>query len=755
MDCPTSETVAVTERPAPHLVRVHSGHENEPVRRLHRWLSVVLLIAAAALVATLTGVGTAAAQSAGNGLEEQSVNFFDFDPSRGVVRVTIDITLRNVTTDRVDSTGVSRTFFTGYGVAVPVGAENIVATQDGNVLDGNLVSDPEFPAFATYAFDLGAQLFSGQSTSLRVTFDHLGAEPRSPVPWRVNEAYAGFAAFGLGDPGLVTLRISQPFGYEFDEFTDLTGFSASPPDEFGTVVHTRSGMTEDVTITVGLANNDRLVSRPLNVDGVDIQLRSWPDDPEWADFAAARVESGIPELEALIGRPWPVEGNFDVRQSVEPNLAGYAGWFDLRSNEIAVGEELDADTIYHELSHAWFNSRVSTERWLTEGLAQVYAAELIRRDGEEPRTPVAPSAGDPAALQLTDWGDIGSPFEVEEFGYDTSFWVLDQLVDDIGFERTAGVVEALGAGASPYDGVSAVRAPAQDWQRVYDMFVEVGGATTAGELFRTFVVDADDAPLIEQRDLAAAEVASLEERGEPWTLPVGVRNSLELWEIDAVVEGVRDADEVLEQRSILEALEESVGVDEPDTAADPYGRAPRRDTGGIDFSEPMAVLDEAIDLGRQLESRQQQIDPLADVAGVTPPELGTVEGVDDFASAIEAVDEQLHALQRIAEVEEQLADASGIVVTIGRWGSGIERSLDEARTEFEAGDNDGAQATLDSAEDQIDDLAASGALRLSIAGAAAVVLLLLVVLLRRRARNRRFDIGDRVDRDQMMPDHAQ
>jgi hypothetical protein len=718
------------------------------VRRLPRWLPLAALIAIVVMATTLLGAPGAAAQSAGNGLEEQSTNSFEFDPSRGIVRVTIDITLRNVTSDQVEGGFVNRTFFTGYGVAVPVGAENIVATQNGNVLVGELISDPEFPAFATYAFDLGADLFSGQSTTLRVTFDHLGAEPRSPIPWRVNEAYAGFAAFGLGDPGLVTLRIAQPFGYEFDEFTDLTGFTPSPPDAFGTVIHTRAGMTEDTTITVGLANNERLVSRPLDVDGVEIRLRSWPDDPVWADFAATRVESGIPELEALIGSPWPVEGSFDVRQSVEPNLAGYAGWFDLRSNEIAVGEELDADTIYHELSHAWFNSSVSPERWLTEGLAQVYAAELIRRDGETPEEPVTPAADDPAALPLIDWGDIGSPTEIEEFGYNTSFWVLDGLVDEIGFERTGDVVEALRLRSSPYGGTEAVRAPAEEWQRVYDMFVEVGDAATAGDLFRAHVVGADDAALIELRDRAAGEVAALIERGAPWTLPVGVRNSLERWEIDATIEGVRSADAVLELRDTLEELEDAVGVDEPDRAAGPYGAAPVRDVGGIDFSEATAILDESIALGEELRDRQAVIGRLADDAGTTPPVLTAVAGVDDFASGIEAADAQVGALVRIADVDRQLADASGVLATVGRWGSGIERSLDQARTQFEAGDNAGAQASLDSAEEQIDDLAASGALRLSIAGAVVLALFLVLVLLRHRRAHRRDD-GDRVDDDQV------
>jgi hypothetical protein len=653
---------------------MHTGGENGMVRRLHRWLCAVSLISTVAIAASLADADEAAAQSAGNGLEEQSINSFEFDPGRGVVRVAIDITLRNVTTDRVGADGVSRTFFTGYGVAVPAGAENIVATRNGNVLSGSLISDPEFPAFSTYRFDLGTELFSGQSTTLRVTFDHLGAEPRSPVPWRVNEAYAGFAAFGLGDPGLITLRIAQPFGYEFDEFTDLSGFSAGPPDQFGTVVHTRSGLTEDVTITVGLANDDRLVSRPLAVDGVDIQLRSWPDDPVWADFAAARVESGIPALEALIGRPWPVDGSFDVRQSVEPNLAGYAGWFDLQSSEIAVGEELDADTIYHELSHAWFNGNVSTERWLLEGLAQVYAAELIRRDGETPRTPAAPSPGDPSALPLTDWGGIGSPREVEQFGYNASFWLLDQLVDEIGFDRIGAVVEALRLRESPYGGGTAVQIPAQQWQRVYDMFVEVGDASAAGELFRAHVVAADDAALIEQRDRAAAEVGNLAERSAPWTLPVGVRNSLELWEIDTANAGVQAANAVLERRATLESLEASVGVDEPDRAADPYAAAPLRDTGAVDFTEPTTILEEAIDLGEQLEARQQLVDAMAAEAGATPPELAAVDGVVDFASGIAATDDQLRALARIAEVDDQLADASGVLVAVGRWGSDIEQS---------------------------------------------------------------------------------
>jgi hypothetical protein len=691
--------------------------------------------ACAVLIATTASSDRADAQSADNGLEEASVNSFEFDPTRGVVRVTIDIDLRNLTTDRVEGDLIRRTFFDSYYVAVPRGAENIIATRDGAVLEGTLEFDPEFPAFSTYRFPLGTELFSEQSTSVRVTYDHLGAPPRDPVPWRVNEAYAGFVAFGLGDDGLVTLRISQPFGYEFDEFTDLTGFDVSEPDGFATVVHTRAGLDEDTRITVGLANDDRLVSTPLDVEGVDIGLRSWPDDPEWADFAGAKVEAGIPALEELIGTPWPVEGSFSVRQTVEPSRSGYAGWFDAKTSEIAVGEALDADTIYHELSHAWINRRLTTERWFTEGLPQVYAAELVRRDGDEERTPTEPAADDPAARPLTDWTAADDERAVEEYGYATSFWVLDGLVDEIGLDRTRDVVAALGSGSSPYGATSNVERPDVDWKRVYDVLVEVGGATTAGDVFRSHVVGEADAPIIERRDRAAADVAELAERSAPWVLPVGVRNRLERWEIDDVTEAVVAADVVLEQRTELESIEDAVGVDEPDAADVAYASAPMRSTGGVDFGEVTAVLDAAIALGEQLDEQLQGITMVAPEAGVSPPELSDIEGVTDFATGIAATDGQLEAMVRIIELDDQLDAASGFFVTIGRWGSDIERDLDAARAQVERADSDAALEILDSAEVRIDDLAAAGRLRLAVAGALLVVAIgVLVIFWRRRRR---------------------
>ncbi len=708
------------------------------MRRVHRWGLVVSAVLAV-LVAITAAPDRVAAQRADNGLEERSVNSFELDPTRGVVRVTIDIDLRNVTTDRVEGDTLRRTFFESYSVAVPRGAENIVATQNGSVLDGTLVSDPEFPAFSIYRFPLGTDLFSGQSTSVQVTYDHLGAPPRDPVPWRVNEAYAGFVALGLGDDGLVTVRISQPFGYEFDDSTDLAGFEASEPDAFGTIVHTRTGLDADDRITVGLADDDRLVSRPLGVPDADIQLRAWPDDPDWVDFAAVTVETGIPALEELLASRWPIENRLDVRETVEPNLRGYAGWFDRESNEIAVGEELDADTIYHELSHAWFNSAVSTERWFTEGLAQVYAAELVRRDGGSPRQPTPPAADAPGALALTDWASTvgGSDRDTEEYGYGTSFWVVDALVAEIGFDRTREVVNALRDGASAYDVAVTGERPDEDWQRVYDAIVEIGDAVTARDVFQARVVGPDGAGLIEARDRAATDVAGLAQRSSPWSLPLGVRSQLERWDLGEVDDSVLAANDVIERRSIVESLEEVAGIDEPDRAGDVYAAAPAPASGAVAFAEANSILDESIRLGDQLVDRQQRIVSLADPADVTPPDIGDLDGVEDFATGLEAADTQLLAVERIIELDERRASISGPLASIGRWGSDIDGDIDEARLQLESGNAEAALDTLTAAGVRIDDLTLTGAVRLTLVGALVIALLVVALVILRRQRRAR------------------
>lgn len=701
--------------------------------------SCALALVAIVLAVAVVGGDRARAQSEGNGLEETSVNTFLFDASRGVLRVEVDITLTNVTRDQRDGNIIRQRYFDSYYVAVPVGAENIVVTRNGQTLEGELTSDPEFPAFSFYEFPLGFRLFSGNTTNINVTYDHLGAGPRNEVPWRVNAAYASFVAFGLGDDEQVTIRIVRPVGFEFDEFTDLSEYEASEPDGFGSITYTREGGDETFETVVGMSNDDFLAERELDVAGVDIDLRSWPDDPEWADFAAERVEQGIPVLEELIGSEWPVEGDFDVRQTVEPNLYGYAGWFDEASSEIAVGEELDADLIYHELSHAWFNNSLVRERWMSEGLAQVYAAEMVERDGEEPFVATEPSSGDPGYRTLHRWETFEQAPAVEEFGYNASHWVMDELVGEIGFDATRDVLTALADETSPFDPEARAVDRIADWQRFYDLLVEVGGSTLAPEIFEAHVIDLVDAPLLAERDAVVSDLEALRDRSAPYELPEGVRGLVERWDFDDAESAMTDAGDVLDLRDELDALRDTTSIDEPDASADAYASASRSGDGSVDFTEATEPMDASIERGEIVVARIVTIDELADSTSTSPPPLADTPGVDDFATAIEASDDRIDALEQLRDAIDQQRDTTGFAASIGLWGTDVDADLDAARAAIANGDDDAARdatsrarTTLDAATDDGEQRITSAAIGV---GVILLALVLLAVLRRRRRRS--------------------
>lgn len=595
------------------------------MRRMSRFVlsgALALGTAVGALVAVADG--SAAAQSDGNGLEEVSVNRFFIDPTAGVVKVEVEITIRNVTSDTTSGNVITRTFFNGYGIVVPAGAENIVATQNGRTLNGERLTDGPNEAFAFYRFDLAGRVFNGESARITVTYDHAGLPPRSEIPWRANSAYTSYVAFGLGDTGSVTIEILQPAGYEFDEFTDLSDFVASAPNDFGVVTHTRSGLDEEFSLVVGLSNDDRLVSTPLGVDGVDLVIRSWPGDDEWLEFATSKVESGLPELEELIGSPWPPDGDFDIRQTVEPNLYGYAGWFDSDASEIAVGEELDADTLYHELAHAWFNGDVFRGRWLGEGFAQVYASEMVARDGDEPLEPDVPTRFGTGSQALSEWTTVDdnatATFEAQEdYGYNAAFWVVQEMADEIGFAALADVIATAEAGATAYPvpgehPATRTTSPV-DWRYMLDYLERIGGATEAEVVFRDYVVPEEQFDDLDARRAAIDAYDALAVAAAPWIMPVELRDQMDRWAFGRAGEVADAASAVLDLRSELEELSMSTGIAAVslDTAATAFVDA------DDDFVALSTQLDEDIAAAVYLIDQQGIVAEKATATDTAPP----------------------------------------------------------------------------------------------------------------------------------------
>ncbi len=708
-----------------------------------------IAIGLAAAVLAVAAPGAARAQSDGNGLEEISVNTFRIDPEAGFVRVDVTISLRNVTTDRRDGDVIRQRYFDGYGVVVPAGAENIEArSSGGRVLDGEWVSDPTTEAFALFQFDLADDLYSGESTTVTVSYDHRGLPPRSAIPWRSNAAYISLVAFGGGDTGDVSIELVLPAGYALDDFSDVEEFVRQPPDEFGTVTYRAEGLDEDFGALISVSNDDRLVSTPVDVDGASFVIESWPGDEEWITFTRDHLTVGVPGLAALIGSDWPVDEQLAIRETVEPAFAGYAGWFDARASEIAVGEELDAETVFHELSHAWFNDDRFPQRWLTEGFAQTYASEMVRADGDEAREPPAIDKSDPNRQPLSTW-TVSDAEEYEDYGYAASWFVVDAIVDEIGFDAARDVLAAGEDPTSLVYGDPGRRGPdstRRGWERWYDLFELVGGSTVVDELFRAHVLDDAGQERLDERSAARVAYSELERAAAPWSMPVGVREAMNDWVFHRAEQRMDAAAEVVERRGQVEALERETGVRTADLAAAPFADAV------ADFEAPLQILERQLAAGNALVELQSEIAALAKRVEVVMPALGGAryeDEVDDFGDAVGLGRDQLDALARVAAAIDAEAGADDLLSRIGLVNTDIPGALDEARAALEAGDAATAraraaevQAVLASADD-------TGRGRALVAAVAVALLLLVTVGLmvdrRRRRMRRRRSGGGAVD----------
>ena len=150
-----------------------------------------------------------------------------------------------------------------------------------------------------------------------------------------------------------------------------------------------------------------------------------------------------------------------VSEVYTPLLEGYAGFYDPDTNEITISEDLDDLTIIHETSHAWFNKSLFTERWITEGLADEYAARVLRGLDRGYPGPPASNPQEKAAFPLSDWAPPAAIRDVESqdresYGYAASWSLMRRIVDLVGEQ---GMRAAAGRRRRGHHGLSGRGAP--------------------------------------------------------------------------------------------------------------------------------------------------------------------------------------------------------------------------------------------------------------------------------------------------------
>jgi hypothetical protein len=662
-------------------------------------LALLLVLAGALAPAFAPGIPVPAALSpavalAADDIEVTTATTYRVEPEAHRVRVTVDITAVNHKPNRVSGGTVTRYFYDGVNLGLQPEARNLRAAQEGVATRVQVTKRKGF-RLATVLFR--ENIYFGQTARVRLSFDLPGGEPRSESDVRVGEAFTTFMAWAFGDAS--TVRIEVPSSFKVDANGDAL---EAQPGDAGFAIWTATTSTPlEWYAWINATDSAALTRDRVTLDGGDeIVVRGWPEDTRWRSRVRTLLRDGVPGLVREIGLAWPVDGALTVTEVHTPLLEGYAGFYDAATDQITISEDLDELTIIHEASHAWFNKALFTERWITEGLADEYAARVLRELGRgypgpdpvkrtaEVAFPLA--AWPPPAPIKSDEGDAR-----ERYGYDASWMVMRGVLRVVGVAGMREVFEAAAAKTMAYRG----DAPAErttmtnDWRRLLDLADELGAGTGVEELLRTWVLDPSEAKLLPVRATARDAYAGLVAAGGTWAPPLEVRMAMDRWAFADATADMDTATAILATRDRIAAM----------------------------------ATAEGLVTGRGLEADYEAADSLADLAVLE-----------------RRADDSLTVLGEVAAAADAVAAPRDWLTDIGLDGADPAASLAAARSAWEAGDVDAARSTAAAAVASLAAAPEAGrttVITIGLAGTGGVVvaggLILLLVMRRRRGAARR------------------
>ena len=633
-------------------------------------------------------------QAADDFLRVSADTTYRVDTGDRLVRVRIDFTMTNLQPNTVRRTSLGTTttryYYDRLLFSVPSEARSLVSTSGGSRLGTSVRARDGFRA-VTVRFP---NLFYRASRSLRVEFTLPGGKPRSSSDIRVGSAFTTFTTWAWGDAGRSTVRIVLPKGFDEDGYGDDVT-QRTHPDR----VELRSGRIADPLEWYHVVVADRpsaLTDVDFRPGGHKVVIEAWPEDATWRDRVVEVLSEGLPALEEMIGLPWPLADELIVTEVHTPLLEGYAGFFDQSKDVIAMSEDLDDQTILHEASHAWFNGSLVTDRWIIEGLAEHYADRVRERLG-------LPSESDPEAVERTAkgafpldrWPDPARIDDAESeaqelYGYGAAYTVIREIAEDIGDDRMRSVLAAVLARESAYvgdDGPDRTGTTIR-WKRFLDLVQGVGGMETADDLFRDWVVDADERGLLQTRERARDAYSALESAAGEWAVPVGARAHMAQWRFDDATAMLDAAEPVLALRDDLTAASADLALDPPADLEKPFEDA----------------------------TNASQLAAIGDV-------------LEDGIAAAAAVD----GARDVVEAERSP------LITLGLVGESPESHYAAARTAFQAGDVAAATAASAATVALLAGAESAGTSRALVIAAvmvAILVLLIVTALIVRRRRRR-------------------
>lgn len=594
--------------------RAGAGH-----RGARRWTGRISSLRLAVLVAlalvggpTVDGLSAAPAEARFEDPDIASSAHYTFEvlPDEGRVAVTIDLTLTATKPNQnIDAFTYRYFYFDGYHLVVPEGASEVVVVDGaGRTLSFEQTIDD---GFGLLKIRFARNLSYRQTQTFTITFDLNGAVPRSEDPARVNEAYAGFPLWLSGNLEEATIDVVVPDGFtNSNPGAGVRQFDGSD----GTKWHYADVDAEEFFTFASFAQNEALRSTRVRLesdDEVEIIIEYWPNDEQWARSLESSVQDGLSVLIDLVGRPWPVDGPLTIRESYAPSVEGYAGWYDSELEQIEMGDLINQEVTFHELTHAWFNHELFDERWLSEGLAELYANQVVEELGGTPEGRPRVGTTSPDGGKLMSWSHWSFRPEDEEWGYAASLAVMNELEGELGFEVVAEAVR------SSIDGAPAYAAPgwepgdpelevvdgAVTWRRFLDLLENRGEVEDerVTDIFRRWVVSSPRTRPLASRSETRTEYFALARAGDTWAVPAGIRKEMGSWRFKPAQDLIGEAHLALESRDELRTEIEPLGVELPDLLAESYEAAED------DFSQVTGDLARATRVGGRLRAAHDAV----------------------------------------------------------------------------------------------------------------------------------------------------
>lgn len=505
---------------------------------------------------------------ADEGLSTAGRSRYVLDPKATTVTGTVTVDLRNTTLNR----GGFFYYYDGFTVPVPAGATRLRARSGGSTLSvSSTPSDDPSTRLARISFP---KLLYGRRRTVTLTFEVPGEKPRAKDSTRVGPGYASFAVYGVGDAGRNTVEVVAPTSMTFDATSD--DFTATHQGTTTTHTMTTGSGEGGSWAVVSLRDPTRTDERTVEVNGVSVKLDGFQDDPSWGRFVAGQVTHGIPALEKLVGAPWP-GGLERIREDASPTLRGYDGWFDATDDEIVIGEQLDADLVLHELSHAWVSEGRFDQRWISEGLAQVLAERAVTATGGTPAAHPKVSRGSKEAIALNSWGGSASSRseKLDAYAYPAAYTATTALVGGLDDAQLSAVLSAAIRGERAYDpaGSKDTNGGRTDWMRWLDLLQTRAGVEDAAAVAQRWALTTEQRAALAPRATARTAYARVDAADGAWLPPEGLRDAMTDWDF-ARARAVRERVARLgADASAVQAAAERAGLEVPDALRASYESA--------------------------------------------------------------------------------------------------------------------------------------------------------------------------------------